>query len=268
MSSSSSGDSRSSSSSTRPTSVARVPAGRRRQVILHHQLPLEVAARDELVQLEREQPPVGTQLDLVALDLTRDAPDHLQPLGHHGHVARGRQVLDLVRGQRPRHLIQPELVPLQRGQGLVGPGQDRGRILQHVPGPVQVQGDDPHGLADRDHRAAGLPADPLRGPVPGARFVGRQRGVGDQVHGRPDDVLCPAVEHDGAVHLGQLTQPGRRERHPQLETAASTLRPRRARRRARSARPCSRARCAPARRGAWCPGPGPPGRPSGARPCS
>ena len=55
-------------------------------------------------------------------------------------------------------------------------------------------------------------ADPLGGAVPGAGLLRGDRGVGHQVHVGAQDPGDVAVEHDGAVHLGQLAQPGRRER--------------------------------------------------------
>ncbi len=103
----------------------------------------------------------------------------------------------------------------------MGSGQNRGRVLQHVPGAVEVQGDDPHGLAHGDHRIAGLPGDPLRRPVPGTRLVGRQLGVGHQLHRGAHDGAPGAVHYDRAVHLGQLAQPGGRELHVQLEPAGA-----------------------------------------------
>jgi hypothetical protein len=70
----------------------------------------------------------------------------------------------------------------------------------------------------------GLPGDPLRGPVPGARLVGRDAGVGNQLDGRADNRARGGVEHDRAVHLGQLAQPGRGELDVQLEPARTQIR--------------------------------------------
>jgi hypothetical protein len=84
-----------------------------------------------------------------------------------------------------------------------------------------VQTDDPHRLADRDDRVAGLLGDPLGGAVPGAGLLGRDARVGHQVHGGPDDAGAVAGQHDGAVHLAQLAQPGRGELHVERESAGA-----------------------------------------------
>ena len=59
--------------------------------------------------------------------------DHLEPLRDRGDVADGDQVLDLERGQGAGDLVEPQLVALERGQRLVGPGQDRAGVLEDVP---------------------------------------------------------------------------------------------------------------------------------------
>ena len=61
------------------------------------------------------------------------------------------EVLDLEGGQGAGDLVQAGLVALEGLQGLVGAGQDRGRALEHVPAAADVEGDDLHRLADRDH---------------------------------------------------------------------------------------------------------------------
>ena len=82
-----------------------------------------------------------------------------------------------------------------------------------------VHRDDLHRLRHRDDREAGLPGDPVGRAVPGAGLVGADRRVGHQVHGGVDDPARVAVEDDRAVHLGQLAQPGGRERDVELEAA-------------------------------------------------
>ena len=107
-------------------------AGGGRQVVAGDQLTVGLDAGDELVELQREQPAVGAELDDVALDLAGDPAHHLEPLGDGGDVAHGDQVLDLQRRQRAGHLVEAQLVALEGGQRLVGPGQDLGRVLEHV----------------------------------------------------------------------------------------------------------------------------------------
>ena len=60
-------------------------------------------------------------------------------------------------------------------------------LLEHVAALAEVEADDPHRLRHRDDRVAGLPGDPLRGAVPGAGLLGRDRRVGHQVGGGPQD---------------------------------------------------------------------------------
>jgi hypothetical protein len=59
--------------------------------------------------------------------------------------------------------------------------------------------------------------------VPGAGLVGRYARVGDQLDGCAHDRADGAVEHDGAVHLGQLAQPRGRELGVQLEPAGAQI---------------------------------------------
>ena len=188
-------------------------------VVADHQLALEVDAGDQLLQLEGEQPAVGAELEHVVLDLAGDPGDHLEPLGHDRDVADGDEVLDLERGQGAGDLVEPELVPLERRERLVGPREDLAAILQHVPGLADVRRDDLHRLRHRDHREPGLLGHPVRGPVPGAGLLRRDRVVGHQVHGRLEDPGDVPVDDDRAVHLGELAQPGGRERHVEVEAA-------------------------------------------------
>ena len=242
----------SAASSASASSVVRVrrAAG---HVVPRDQLPLRLHAGQQLVQLQGQQPAVGAELDDVALDLVGDPADHLQPLGDAHRVPDGDEVLDLQRGQRAGDLVQAHLVALQGGQRLVGPGQDRRRVVHDVPPAVDVQPDDPHRLADRDDREAGLRGDPLRGAVPGAGLLGGDRRVRHQLHGGPHDPGAVGGEHDGTVHLGQLAQPRRGELHVQREAAGAQATRPAGRSPARSAPRCCRGGCAPDRPGARSP---------------
>ena len=105
-----------------------------RLVVADDQLALGLDAGDQLLELQREQPAVGAELDDVVVDLAGDPADHLQPLGDDGDVADGDQVLDLQRRQRAGDLVEAHLVALEGRQRLVGPGQDRAGVLEHVAG--------------------------------------------------------------------------------------------------------------------------------------
>ena len=198
-------ESASSRASSASGDLPRRPVG---DVVADHQLALAVDAGDQLLELQREQPAVGAELEHVVLDLARDPGHHLQPLGDHGDVAHGDQVLDLQRGQGAGDLVEPLLVALQRGQRLVGAGQDLGGVLEHVAGLADVGGNDLHRLRHRDHREAGLLGDPLRGAVAGAGLLRRDGVVGHQVYGGAADPGDVAVDDDAAVHLRQLAQAG------------------------------------------------------------
>jgi hypothetical protein len=119
-----------------------------RQVVTDDERAVGVNAGHQLVELQREQAAVRAELDHVTGDLIGDAADHLQALYNRDRVADRDQVLDLQRGQRTGDLVQAQLVPLQRGQGLVGPGQDRGGVVEDVALAVDVEPDDAHRLAD------------------------------------------------------------------------------------------------------------------------
>ena len=159
----------------------------------------------------------------MALDLVGNPADHLHPLRHRGDVPDRNQVLDLQSRQRPGDLVEPELVPLQGGQGLVGAGEDGGGVLEHVAGAAGVHRDDAHGLADRDDGVARLPGHALGGAVPRAGLAGGQLRVGHQLDGRAENGAGRRVEHDGAVHLGQLPQPGGGELDAELEPAGAQV---------------------------------------------
>ena len=150
-------------------------------------------------------------------DLLGNAAHHLEALDHDGHVPDGDQILDLERGEGAGHLIEPRLVPLERGQRLVGLGQDGIGSFEHVAHPRDIERDDAHGL----DREAGLLGHPLGGAVPGPGFAGLDGGVGHELHGRPQDLAHLTVGDDGAVHLGQFAQPGGRELDVEDEAAGA-----------------------------------------------
>ncbi len=181
-----------------------------------------------------------------------DAADHLQALGHRGDVADRHQVLDLQRGQRARDLVEAELVALQGRQRLVGAGQDRGRVLQDAALAVHVQGDQPHRLADRDDREAGLLAHPVGGAVPGAGLLRGDRGVRHQLDAGPQDL--GAVRDPGSARRPACTARAagsRRTRRPARNRRCTWPR-RSCRSPARSDRRCCRGGSAPGRRAGRC----------------
>src|SRR5690606_9420676 len=82
---------------------------------------------------------------------------------------------------------------------------------------------DVHRLADRDDRVGGLAGDAFRGAVAGARLLGGDGRVRDEVDGGADDAGVAAVEDDRAVHLGEFAQPGGGELDVELEAARADL---------------------------------------------
>jgi len=105
----------------------------RRQVVADQQAAVLLDAGEHLVELQRQQAAVGAELDDESLDLVGDPPDHLQPLADAHRVADRDEVLDLQRRQRAGDLVEAQLVALEGGQRLVGPGEDRRRVLEGVP---------------------------------------------------------------------------------------------------------------------------------------
>src|SRR5690606_4149304 len=203
----------------RPAAVAR----RRRKIVADDQFTVDVDPRDQLVELQAEQPAVGAQFDDVAVDLHRDPPDHLESLRHGDDVAHRDQIFDLEGRQGAGDLVEAQLVPLERGQGLVGPGENLPGIFEHVADVVDVDGDDAHRLADGDDRETGLLRDPLCGAAPGAGLGGGNRGVGHQLSGGGQNAGAVAVDDDRAVHLRQLAQPGGDEFDVVVEAAGAHL---------------------------------------------
>ena len=65
----------------------------------------------------------------------------------------------------------------------------------------------------------GLTGDAVGGAVTGARLLGEDRRVGHEVDAGHQDAGRVTVEDDRAVHLGELAQPGRGERHVEGEAA-------------------------------------------------
>ena len=193
------------------------------RVVPQEQPALLAAARRQLVELEPEQSRVGAQLHHESGDLVGDPAGHLQPLRHGGDVPQRGAVLDLQRRQRRGGLILAPLVPLQRAERLMRAGEQRGGVLQHIAVAIGVDGDHAHRLADGDHRQAGLARHPLRGAVPGAGLGGGQARVGHELHAGPQDRAAVPIEHDRAIHLGQLAQPGRGELRAELEAARADL---------------------------------------------
>ncbi len=201
--------------------VGRVHPAAAGHVVANHESPVGLDAGHQLLELEGEQPAVGAELHHVPGDFVGDASYHFQALHHRDRVAHGHQVFDLQRGQRAADLVEPQLVALQRGERLIGLGQDRGRVVEDVPLPVHVQPDDPHRLAHRDDREAGLLRDALRRTVSGARLFRGNRRVRHQMHGGTNDFGAVAGQHHGTVHLAQFAQPGRGELDVEREAAGT-----------------------------------------------
>jgi hypothetical protein len=59
--------------------------------------------------------------------------------------------------------------------------------------------------------------------MPGARLLRRQVRVGDELNCGAQDRAAALVQDDRAVHLRQLTEPGRREIGVQLEAAGTDV---------------------------------------------
>ena len=142
-------------------------------------------AADELVELERHEATVGAELDDVAGDLLGDPAHHLQALHHRRHVAHRDEVLDLQRGERAADLVEPRLVALERRQCLVGAGLDDVGGLEHVADAADVERDDLHRLAHRDHGEPGLLGHAFGCAVPGAGLGGLDGRVRQAAGRRP-----------------------------------------------------------------------------------
>jgi len=95
----------------------------RRHVVTGDQLAVGIDAGHQLLELQRQQPSVGAQLDDLAGGLVSDAAHHLQALGDDRGVAHGDEVLDLERRQGVGHLVEAGLVALERGDRLIGATQ-------------------------------------------------------------------------------------------------------------------------------------------------
>ena len=65
----------------------------------------------------------------------------------------------------------------------------------------------------------GLTCGALRGAVAHAGLVGGDRGIREELHVGLADAPQVGVDDDGAVHLAQLAQARRSERHVEVEAA-------------------------------------------------
>ena len=197
--------------------------------------------------------PSRAELDDVALDLARRSAAPSRVAGRRGGVAHGDEVLDLERGQRAGDLVEPHLVALEGGQRLVGARQDRGGVLEDVAAAGDVERDDVHRLADRDHRVPGLLGDSLGGAVPGAHLVGGDawsRASGERRPGGSGSALAPRMM------APSILASSRSRVAEELDVERRSRRCRAPRRLCRSrGRPvhrCGRAGCARARRAVGC----------------
>ena len=235
--------------------VEREPGCGDRQVVADDELAVVAEAAGELLELEGEQAAVDAELDDVAGDLVADPAHHLEALQHAGDVADRDEVLDLERRQGAGDLVEARLVALEGLQGLVGAGQDRGGVLEHVAAAVDVEGDDAHRLAHRDDGVAGLLGDALGRAVPGAGLAGLDRRGRDELGGGPQDAGAPR----GRARWRRPSWPARAGGWPRTRRRAGSRRCRCSRRcgrsRARSGRRCGRAGCVRGRRAARCPAP-------------
>ena len=89
------------------------------------------------------------------------------------HVAGGYGVLHLERGQRRQGGVEAAAEPLERGERLPGPLEQRGARLDDVLAIVAVDGDRRHRLRDGDDGDVDRTGHPLGGAVTGAGLAGR-----------------------------------------------------------------------------------------------
>ena len=167
-------------------------------------------ADHRLLQLHLDQPALGAELDYVALDLDRHPGHELGPLQDGEGVVEDAAAFELEDAEAGRDLVEALAVLLERGQALVGLGEDGGDVLKDVLGPLDVERDDVAPLGDRDHQGVGLFRDALGGAVPGAGLAREDRRVRHQLDVGPDDLGGLAVEDDRAVHLRHLVEHRRR----------------------------------------------------------
>ena len=163
-------------------------------------------AHHRLLELHLDQPPLGAELDDVALDLHRHARDELAALEHCEHVVERDAALELERGEARGYLVEAAAVLVESGERLVGFGEHHRDVLEDVLGPVEVERHDVAAGGDGDHERVGLLGHALRGAVPRARFERQDRGIGHQLHVCPTDLGRVRVEDDRAVHLRHLVQ--------------------------------------------------------------
>jgi hypothetical protein len=181
-----------------------------------------LVARDadhRLLELHLDQPALGAELDDVALDLHRHAGDELRALEDGQHVVQRHAALELERGQAGGDLVQAGAVLVQRGERLVGLGQDRGDLLEDVLRAVHIERHDVTPLGHRDHQRVGLLGDALGGAVARARLRRENRWVGHQLDVAPRDLRRVGVQRDRPVHLRQLVDQRGRVVDVQADTA-------------------------------------------------
>ena len=192
-----------------------------RAVVLEEQFAVASDPGDQFLHLEAQEPAIGPELDHVGVDLVPDAHDHLHALRHRHDVPHGHQVLDLEGRERGEHLVEPALVPLERGERLVRLRQQQVRALEHVADAADVQGDDAHRLRHRDDRVPRLAGDPLGRAMAHPRLQGLDRGIREELDVGAADPAGGEVHHHGTVHLGQLAEAGRGELDIELESAGA-----------------------------------------------
>ena len=124
------------------------------------------------------------------------------------HVVERHAPLELEGGEARGDLVEALAVLVERGQGLVGLGEDHGYVFEDVLDAVHVQRDDLASLGDGDNQRVGLLGDALGRAVAGARLVREDRRVGHQLDVGHGDLGGVGVEDDRPVHLGDLVEEG------------------------------------------------------------
>ncbi len=173
-----------------------------------------------LLELHLDHPPLGPELDDVALDLVGGAEQELGPLEDREDVVEGRRAGHLDGGQPGGDAVEAEPVLLHRREALVGLAEHRRDVLEDVLDAAEVDRDDVAPGGDRDHERVRLLRDALGGPVPRPRLRGVDRRVRHQLDVRPGDLPRLRIEDDRAVHLRHLVDQPRRVVDVELEAAA------------------------------------------------
>ncbi len=182
----------------------------------------EVAARFDTVREIGELQVHDRSLLAEGVGVPHDGGSHpahqLGAAHHRDHGPVRGEIGDLQPGEPFLGVVEASPEALQRLQRLIGHSDQHRGTLQLVLVAVEEQGGEAAALAHRHHRLARLASHPLGGAVAGPGFVGGQRVIGDQMGVGPQDPLAAVVQHHGAVHLRQLSQPGGSElRLAQLE---------------------------------------------------